>query len=213
MVILFRIIGQSSRIFKLIIIVASDVDLCQECYDKDPAEHEIEGHRFGHDTVLTATYLQESRRLWIYYQNEREAERCYAKIQEIQAPKPPTKPDDDTWGSVCSDDDDDPHGIKEDDVRKKEDAIPVDIRQETVLYSCFVCQAYITLESGFFICGEYSCRSESTALLLTGLSLTDHDVHQWDALFAGNAHFNNTTMWTRTSGGTLSFHLIYGCFV
>jgi hypothetical protein len=146
-------------------MIISDFDFCQECYEKPPTEHEVDGHEFGHTMALVAAYLQESRRIWIFLQNERETERYFDihdPIQDTQAVITADEPDDDEndqYGNVLDygDEEDEYAGFEDEATTTKTDQVSVSSENENT-YTCCVCEDEVTLESRFFICGEYSCQ-------------------------------------------------------
>lgn len=150
--------------FKLIVCIAPDFDLCQQCYDKDPTEHEVEGHQFNHTMALVAAFLQESRRIWIYHQNEHELERSHAEMEKVQTPQSSDKSDHDEENELRgmhTSNEEEPCGESKQGASIDAPRPLVDFEKEK-LYACCVCRSLVTLESRFFICGEYSCRGTFT---------------------------------------------------
>lgn len=148
---------------QLIVCADLDFDLCHECYDKDPTEHTMDGHYFGHAMALVAAYLQENRVMWILHQNKREVERCNAIIQEKQRDELSDDLSYDGTGQsgnfLDHSDDTKPHeGFGDYNVATAKNScqLSASLMKEN-LYTCCVCGAGVTLESRFFICGEYSC--------------------------------------------------------
>lgn len=161
-----------SRALELIIVITSDFVLCQECYDQDPAEHEMEGHHFGHTMALVATYLQQTRIIWIQHQNERERERIIYDKQMAARSDMLSNDETGQFGNLMDfDDEEDPYPEFGDDSvataenNRQSSANPM----EKNLYTCFVCDAGVMLESRFFICGEYSCNGGFYLMIRPGL--------------------------------------------
>lgn len=156
----------------MIVSAVTEFDLCHDCYDKHPSEHEIDEHEFGHTVALVATYLQRGRHTWICYQGERETDQCRDKILGMQARTRSPEPDNadsqsgGTLGYSYDEDWKDATGDEANETGTDEESADIMIAhlRKQLLYECFICQAWVTLETRFFICGEYSCRGEYFAI-------------------------------------------------